>query len=414
MSKEIIDVVGEAIAHYAKLSKAGKNPLDVNRGTPEQAKMRKGLAVTDLSTLSVNVSKAAEFTEVVPTGIEEFDIASGIGGVPRNGKTIELFGVESGGKSWLAYKIIAAFQREGLIAGLLDLEDSASLPWLTGLDVNPEHLIYENGFRSGETWMQLTNDLCAGGYLDLLVVDSTAAVVPEAQINAPAGKQNVALLARLLSQEIPKVCGAAKSKEGKGGKATTVIWINQVREKPGVTWGNPEVTPGGKALKFYSDMRIDVRKKSITKQKVGEDEIPIAQISSGQFVKNKLAPPYRKFLVNINFDATLSNPLVMLVHHSYEKKLFAKYKGEYRFVPEDKKDKNVPTGEDNLVDLANWAYENSKTFELVSRVTQAYEDAVEDIPTFLGDIDEGVLPPPRVGENNAVTEEEVAAEEEAA
>ncbi|MDP3487487.1 MAG: recombinase RecA, partial [Bacillota bacterium] len=190
--------------------------------------------------------------EVIPTGALSLDIAIGLGGVPR-GRIIEIFGPESGGKTTVSLHIIAEAQKAGGIAAFIDAEHSLDPGYARRLGVNLEELLVSQP-DTGEQALEIAEALVRSGAVDVVVVDSVAALVPRAEIEGEMGDTHVGLQARLMSQALRKLAGAiSKSK-------TTAIFINQLREKVGVMFGNPETTPGGRALKFYASVRLEVRR----------------------------------------------------------------------------------------------------------------------------------------------------------
>jgi recombination protein RecA len=217
----------------------------------------------------------------IPTGSLALDVALGGMGVPR-GRIIEIFGPESSGKTTLALHVIAEAQKKDGIAALIDAEHAFDPTWGKKLGVQLDTLLVSQP-TSGEEAMQITEMLIKSNAVDVIVIDSVAALVPRAELEGEIGDSHVGLQARLMSQSMRKLTGAiAKSK-------TSVIFINQIREKIGVTYGSPETTPGGRALKFYSSCRIDVRR--VTQIKEGEEVV--GQRVRTKIVKNKVAPPFR-------------------------------------------------------------------------------------------------------------------------
>lgn len=217
----------------------------------------------------------------IPTGSLSLDIALGGFGVPR-GRIIEIFGPESSGKTTLALHIIAQAQKLGGVAAIIDAEHAFDPTWGKKLGVQLDTLLVSQP-TSGEEAMQITEMLVKSNAVDVIVIDSVAALVPRQELEGEIGDTHVGLQARLMSQSMRKLTGAiAKSK-------TAVIFINQIRDKIGVSYGSPETTPGGRALKFYASCRIDVRR--INQLKEGEDVI--GQRVRTKVVKNKVAPPFR-------------------------------------------------------------------------------------------------------------------------
>jgi recombination protein RecA len=219
--------------------------------------------------------------EGIPTGSLSVDLALGGFGLPK-GRIVEIFGPESSGKTTLALHAIAQAQKAGGIAAFIDAEHALDPTWAKKLGVELETLLVSQP-SSGEEAMHITEMLIRSNAVDIIVIDSVAALVPQKELDGEMGDSHVGLQARLMSQAMRKLTGAiAKSK-------TCVIFINQIREKIGVMFGNPETTPGGRALKFYSSCRIDVRR--IGQLKEGEDVV--GQRVRVKIVKNKVAPPFR-------------------------------------------------------------------------------------------------------------------------
>jgi recombination protein RecA len=217
----------------------------------------------------------------IPTGALSLDLALGGLGLPR-GRILELFGPESSGKTTLALHAIASAQRSGGIAAFIDAEHALDPAWAKKLGVNLEDLLVSQP-SYGEEALQIAEMLIKSNAVDIIVVDSVAALVPKAELDGEIGDKHVGLQARMMSQAMRKLTGAiAKSK-------TTVVFINQIREKIGVMFGSPETTPGGRALKFYSSCRIDVRR--IATLKDGDEPVGIRM--KAKIVKNKVAPPFR-------------------------------------------------------------------------------------------------------------------------
>ena len=220
--------------------------------------------------------------EVIPTGCLDLDIALGVGGLPR-GRVIEIYGPESSGKTTVALHVVAEAQKAGGVAAFIDAEHALDPIYAKKLGVNIDEL-YVSQPDTGEQALEITEALVRSGAVDVVVVDSVAALVPRAEIEGEMGDSYVGLQARLMSQALRKLTGAI------GKTNTIVIFINQLREKVGVMYGNPEVTTGGRALKFYSSVRIDVRRIEALKNG-GE---VVGNRTRAKIVKNKVAPPFRE------------------------------------------------------------------------------------------------------------------------
>ena len=233
-----------------------------------------------------SVMKLGEFkameVEAIPTGALSLDIALGIGGVPR-GRIIEIFGPESSGKTTLALHIIAEAQKMGGEAAFIDAEHALDPVYAKKLGVDIDDLIVSQP-DTGEQALEITESLIRSGALDVVVVDSVAALVPKAEIDGDMGDSHMGLQARLMSQALRKLAGAINKSK------TVLIFINQLREKIGVMFGNPETTTGGRALKFYASVRMDIRRIENIKQ---DGEIKGNRVRV-KVVKNKVAPPFRE------------------------------------------------------------------------------------------------------------------------
>ncbi len=220
--------------------------------------------------------------EVIPTGSIALDMAIGVGGVPR-GRVVEVYGPEGSGKTTVALHLIAEAQKLGGIAAFIDAEHALDPHYSARLGVDIDNLLISQP-DTGEQALEITEALVRSGAVDIVVIDSVAALVPKAEIEGEMGDSHVGLQARLMSQALRKLTGAISKSN------TSVVFINQIREKVGVLFGNPEITPGGRALKFYATLRLEVRRVESIKQ---GNEI-IGMRVKVKVVKNKVAPPFRQ------------------------------------------------------------------------------------------------------------------------
>ncbi|MDU4959711.1 MAG: recombinase RecA [Sporomusaceae bacterium] len=303
--------------------------------------------------------------EVIPTGALTLDVALGIGGVPR-GRVVEIYGPESSGKTTVALHIIAEAQKIGGIAAFIDAEHALDPSYARKLGVDIDNLLISQP-DNGEQALEIADALVRSGAIDVIVIDSVAALVPKAEIEGDMGDSHVGLQARLMSQALRKLTGIiSKSK-------TTAIFINQIREKVGVSYGNPEVTTGGRALKFYATIRMDVRRSETIKQ--GNDSI--GSRTRVKVVKNKVAPPFRIAEFDIMYGEGISKEGT-LIDIGCQLEILVKSGSWYSY-----KENRLGQGKENVKEFLKQNRQVAE--EIEARVRESLTAGSSNLPVFTDD-----------------------------
>ncbi|HOJ11364.1 MAG TPA: recombinase RecA [Clostridiales bacterium] len=313
--------------------------------------------------------------EVIPTGALGLDIALGVGGVPR-GRVVEIFGPESSGKTTVALHIVAEAQKNGGEAAFIDAEHALDPVYARNLGVDIDNLIVSQP-DTGEQALEIAEALVRSGAIDVIVIDSVAALVPKAEIDGEMGDSHVGLQARLMSQAMRKLAGVISKSR------TTAIFINQLREKVGIMFGNPETTPGGRALKFYSTVRLDVRRIESLKQGT---EI-IGNKTRVKVVKNKVAPPFKEAEFDIIYGEGISkegNLLDVAVNLDIVNKSGSWYSYNDQRIGQGRENAKqyFKENKDTAKEIENKIRENFKTAFAKSMGIHTEETEKEEIPDF--------------------------------
>jgi len=383
--------------------KSGRSAVDVAIGNIETSLSKKLSSKLGPDPIIFKGKKSVD-SKLPPIsfGTPSIDAVSNCGGIPR-GKLVELFGPESSGKSFLTLKLIASAQKQGINCCLIDAEQSFQEEWAEMQGVDVDSLFRVDKALSGEILLEIVTEVVNSGEFGLVVVDSTAALIPQKELDGEIGDQDYALLARMMSKACKKIKPAC------GDTNTTCVFINQLRMKMGVTFGNPFETPGGKALKFYSDVRISVWPSSkITG--VGSDNRIIGRLSKVKFEKNKIAPPFGETTFEIIFFADAMNPVCKLCELLKEYKMVSLYKGELRLNKSIMgTTKNVETGTYEIVALADYLIENNLVIKFLEKAIEYQQEnnLAEISPDILEMLDDPkkIISPSENLEDTSVVEE---------